>query len=93
METFEAFDGSLNLLRHCLYFDAGHTVPASLETDAGFAEEVRAWCKVPSNAGGTTVFTPDVDQFGMDLDYTSLKYATVSDSMRREMDIERGEVD
>ena len=93
METFETFDGSLNLLRHCLYFDAGHTVPASLETDAGFTEEVRAWCKVPSNAGESTVFTPDVDQFGMDLDYTSLKYATVSDSMRREMDIERGEVD
>ena len=36
------------LIRHCVYFDGGHGVPAALKTDNAFHREIDAWMKIQS---------------------------------------------
>ena len=50
MNTFRAYDSEDQLIRHALYLDCGHTLPASLETDTGFHAEFDAWLEAATEA-------------------------------------------
>ncbi|CEF97782.1 AMP-dependent synthetase/ligase [Ostreococcus tauri] len=93
MQTFESRDGSGALIRHCLYFDGGHDVPASLESDVGFHDEFDAWYESATQSQLSIHNTSGEDSdvmYAPALDYISHKMETPS-TPNEDVDLERGD--
>ena len=94
MDTFKTCDDAGDLIRHCVYFDGGHSVPASLETDAGFHGELKAWLETMPQASipqhdELTEAPLEIDWHPAKLTYSSLK----QESTRSTADVEQGQRD
>ena len=100
MHRFQTYNESGKLIRHCLYFDGGHSVPAGLEKDSGFHADFLTWLNEvtsspvllhPCRDEGALYSMPQLIE-ASDLDYESFKFETQPTVRREETDLaERGE--
>ena len=98
MNTFRAYDSEDQLIRHALYLDCGHTLPASLETDTGFHAEFDAWLEAATEAAPRRYRSNEFDEDVLfddikSLEYKSLKFSNQPTIERAEADIERAEAE
>jgi len=95
MEIFRVRDVADDLIRHCVYFDGGHNVPSSLETDGGFHGEFEAWLETTPR--GSIPLHDELAEAPLEGDwhpakwnYKSLKR---SSTQRADADVEQGKRD